>query len=61
MDNNKENNEKNSRAKALITFLNLTKEGKFAPINTDSLAYTRIKEETDLTDYLDEEYYYSLS
>jgi len=45
--------------KALLTFLQRTKEGKYAKIDGSSLSYTRIKilrEET----YPDEKYYYSV-
>jgi len=45
---------------AFLTFLKRTKEGKYAKINKDALAYSRIKEQRE-EPYYEEEYYYSLS
>jgi hypothetical protein len=45
--------------KALVTFLKLTKEGKYAKIHKSSLAYPRVKEQRE-PNYSDEEYFYSL-
>jgi len=48
--------------KVLLTFLKLTKEGKYAKIDESSLRYTRIKEQREdpCYDYDKEEYYYSI-
>jgi hypothetical protein len=43
---------------ALLTFLQFTKEGKFAEIEESSMAYTRIKEQRE--EPPQEEYFYSL-
>lgn len=43
----------------LLTFLNLTKEGKYAKIEESSLPYSRISEESEEY-YEEEEFYYSL-
>ncbi len=45
--------------KALITFLRLTKEGKYAKIEKSALAYPRVQEQREPI-YNEEEYYYSL-
>ncbi len=45
--------------KALLTFLQRTKEGKYAKIDENSLIYTRIKIQQEET-YTDEEYLYSV-
>jgi len=45
--------------KALLTFLQRTKEGKYAKIDENSLVYTRIKIQREET-YADEEYLYSV-
>lgn len=44
-----------------IKFLELTRKGKYAIIEESSLSYTRLSEETEVIDGLDEEYHYSLS
>lgn len=44
---------------ALLTFLQRTKEGKYAKIDEGSLVYTRIKVQQEEI-YDDEEYLYSL-
>ncbi len=44
--------------KALLTFLERTKEGKYAPIDKDLLPYSRTTEESERIDYSEEEYYY---
>jgi len=43
---------------AVLTFLRLTLEGKFAEIEESSMAYIRLKEERE--DLPQEEYFYSL-
>ena len=45
---------------ALITFLKLTKEGKYATIDKGSLIYARLKEEREEL-YDEENYYYGIS
>ena len=45
----------------LLTFLKRTKEGKYAPIEEISLLFARIREETELIEAWEEEYYYSIS
>jgi len=42
----------------LIRFLKLTKDGKYAEIDENSLLYLRIEEETE-EPYYEKEYYYS--
>jgi len=48
---------------ALLTFLQQTKEGKFAKIDEASLKYARMKETGELfvVDGMDDCYYYSVS
>jgi hypothetical protein len=56
MESEKEEQEKK---KALLTFLELTREGKFAKIEESSLAYARFKEQREETPQ--EEYFYSVT
>lgn len=56
----KENKMDSSNEKALLTFLERTKEGKYARIDENSLTYTRIQIQREET-YADEEYLYSVS
>jgi hypothetical protein len=51
--------ERKKEEEALITFLKRTKDGEYAKIDKDSLAYSRVKEQREPY-YNDEEYYYSL-
>lgn len=44
---------------ALLNFLKLTQDGKFANIEKSSLSYIRIKEQREEPVY-EEEYYYSV-
>jgi len=44
---------------ALLTFLQRTKEGKYAKVDASSFVYARIKIQREET-YADEEYYYSV-
>ena len=48
-----------SNEKALLTFLERTKEGKYARIDENSLTYARIQIQREET-YADEEYLYSV-
>ncbi|MCF7908536.1 MAG: hypothetical protein K9L86_06690 [Candidatus Omnitrophica bacterium] len=52
---------KDEKEKELIEFLCLTKEGKYAPIDENSLPYARIKEETEEIEPCQEIYYYGLA
>ena len=45
----------------LLSFLRRTKEGKYAPIEKSSLPYSRIVEERETIESLEEEFYYSVS
>ena len=51
--------EEQERKEAMLTFLQLTREGKFAQIDKSSMAYHRVEEQRE--DFLQEEYLYSLS
>lgn len=44
----------------LLTFLKETKDGKYAPIETSSAPYIRLKERTDFVDIEENNYYYSI-
>jgi len=47
------------KKEALLTFLKLTRNGKFAKIEESSLAYARLKDQRE--EYLmEEEYFYSV-
>jgi len=54
----KEKKEEQERKEAILTFLQLTREGKFAEIEESSMPYTRVKEQRE--DIPQEEYFYSL-
>jgi hypothetical protein len=45
--------------KVLLTFLEQTREGKYAKIEESSQLYSRLKEQTEET-YYEDEYYYSV-
>jgi hypothetical protein len=47
--------------KALLIFLQRTKEGDYAPIEESALPYARIKAETELIDVYEDAYYYGIS
>ncbi len=47
--------------KVLLSFLRRTKEGKYAPIDENSLPYSRIIEESETVESLEEEFYYNVS
>ncbi len=55
----KEKKMNSSEEKALLTFLQRTKEGKYAKIDENSLTYTRIRIQREEA-YSDEEYVYSV-
>ncbi len=44
-----------------LSFLRQTREGKYAPIDESSLPYSRLKEETETIESLEEELYYGVS
>jgi hypothetical protein len=50
--------EEQEKMEALLTFLEFTREGKFAKIEESSLSYIRLKEQRQ--EPLQEEYYYSI-
>ena len=54
----KEKKEDQEKKEAILTFLQLTREGKFAEIEESSMAYKRVKEQRE--DIPQEEYFYSL-
>lgn len=59
-----QNKTKNTKEKAeLMSFLKLTKEGKYAPIEKSSLNYTRMKEQNEdiIVKPNEDNYYFSLS
>ena len=45
----------------LVTFLRRTRAGKYAPIDEDSLPYSRMQEQGEDEESYQEEYYYSIS
>ncbi len=47
--------------KALLTFLHLTKEGKYVPVEKSADAYARIKAEDQQVEGSEETYYYGVS
>jgi hypothetical protein len=53
--------EGNAELEVLLKFLEYTKDGLYSPIEESSLSYARIKEETNLVELHEEEYYYSIS
>ena len=47
-------------ANVLLTFLKKTKEGQYATIEKTSIPYSRIKEETEVIESYEENYYYNI-
>lgn len=47
--------------KTLLTFLQRTKEGKYSPVDVESIVFTRKTQEYSMIFYPEEEYYYSLT
>ncbi|MFC1972382.1 hypothetical protein ACFLVE_03145 [Chloroflexota bacterium] len=45
----------------LLSFVLKTKEGKYAPIEESSLPYSRLAEERETLEVVEEEYYYGIS
>ena len=56
--------EKSKEAKddkeTLLAFLRRTKEGEYALIEESSLPYSRLNEETEILEFVEDEYYYSI-
>jgi len=52
--------EANKEEKALLVFLIQTKEGKYAPIEENSLPYARVKEERENIETYEEKYYFGI-
>jgi len=50
-----------SEEKALLTFLKKTKEGKYAPVDMETVASSRTTQEYSMIINPEEEYYYSIS
>lgn len=61
MEKDESKKERQQDLNATIKFLELTRKGKYAIIEENSLSYIRLSEETEVIDGLDEEYHYSLS
>lgn len=45
----------------LLSFLKRTKEGKYAPIEESSLPYSRVVEESETLEILEDEFYFNIS
>ena len=58
MQDNSQKEPKLDAESTLLTFLKLTKEGKYAVIDSSSLSYARIREEREDSE---EEYLYGIS
>jgi hypothetical protein len=50
---------KEKEKEALLTFLKLTREGKYATVDKSSLPYSRLKQQREESQYEDE-YFYGL-
>ena len=57
METRKKELRKEEKKKVLISFLKVTKEGKYAKVEESSLPYSRIKEKTVI---VENEYYYGI-
>jgi len=53
--------EEKGKERLLLSFLKQTKEGKYAPIDESSLPYSRVDEETENMESVEEEFYYGIS
>lgn len=49
-----------SKEKLLLSFLEMTKEGKYSLIDENSLPYSRIIEETEIVESVEDEFYYNI-
>ena len=56
----KESKKSDDKEKKLLSFLARTKEGKYAPIDENSLIYSRIVEETEIVESVEDEFYYNV-
>lgn len=56
----KDETQRTDQEVVLLRFLQITKDGKFAPIEPSSLKYTRVKEEREETFSDDDNYFYSI-
>jgi len=52
---------KKDGVETLLSFLRRTREGKYAQIDESSFPYSRISEERETAESLEEEFYYSIS
>jgi len=53
--------EEKGKEEVLLSFLERTKEGTYAPIEESSLPYSRITEESQTIELTEEYYYYSVT
>ena len=53
--------EEKNKEEVLLSFLERTKEGTYAPIEESSLPYSRITEESQAIELTEEYYYYSVT
>ncbi len=53
--------EEKNKEEVLLSFLERTKEGTYAPIEESSLPYSRITEESQTIELTEEYYYYSVT
>lgn len=51
----------NEKERVLISFLRRTREGKYAPIDEGSFPYSRLIEEAETVESVEEEFYFSIS
>ena len=56
----KESKKSDSKEKKLLSFLTMTKEGKYASIDENSLLYSRIVEKTEIVGSGEDEFYYNV-
>ncbi len=61
MKNKRKYTKKDEKEAELIRFLHLTRKGKYAQIDENSLPYSRVKEETEEIEPCQEIYYYGLA
>ncbi|MCD6134651.1 MAG: hypothetical protein J7J25_03960 [Candidatus Omnitrophica bacterium] len=61
MKNKRKYTIEDEKEKGFVRFLYLTKKGKYAQIDENSLPYSRIKEETEEIESCQEIYYYGLA
>ena len=53
--------EEKNKEEVLLSFLERTKDGTYAPIEESSLPYSRITEESQAIELTEEYYYYSVT